>query len=188
MQETTPLGTSYSTYDQLGDLVSQTDADGRVTTYSYNSLGEQTAENWLDGRGIDLHVLLRLRHAGRLVTASDPAASYAYDYNSLGEATSITPSIAGLTPSVTDPAVRRRRRPHQRERQPGGTTTYGYNLVGQMTSVGMAVTGLTASPQVTLGYGDGENLTSISRYDAGAGGTAYVNTAIGYDTLGRVTG
>ena len=68
----------------------------------------------------------------------------------------------------------------------GGTTTYGYNSVGQMTSVGMAVTGLTASPQVTLGYGNGQSLTSISRYDAGAGGAAYVNTAIGYDAFGRV--
>ena len=189
VQETTPLGTSYSTYDQLGDLVSQTDADGRVTTYSYNSLGEKTAENWLDGEGNPIYTFTYgCDTLGDLTTESDPAASYAYDYNSLGEATSITQSIAGLTPSVTltqqfDAAGDRT----SVSDNLGGTTTYGYNLVGQMTSVGMTVTGLTASPQVTLGYGNGQSLTSISRYDAGAGGAAYVNTAIGYDTLGRVT-
>ena len=188
-QETTPLGTSYSTYDQLGDLLSQTDADGRVTTYSYNSLGQQTAENWLNAQGSPIYTCTYgYDTLGDLTTASDPTGSYAYDYNSLGEATSITQSIAGLTPSVTltqqfDAAGDRT----SVSDNLGGATTYGYNLVGQMTSVGMAVTGLAAAPQVTLGYGNGQSLTSISRYDAGAGGAAYVNTAIAYDAFGRVT-
>ena len=144
--------------------MSQTDADGRVTTYSYNSLGQQTAENWLDAEGNPIYTFTYgYDTLGDLVTASDPTASYAYDYNSLGEATSITQSIAGLTPSVTltqqfDAAGDRT----QLAATIGGTAdfvnNYTYDLLGEMTQVtqsgvtgGNAVAAKTGRLRLQLG-------------------------------------
>ena len=196
VQETTPLGTSTSTYDQLGDLVSQTDADGRVTTYSYNSLGQQTAENWLDAEGNPIYTFsYGYDTLGDLVTASDPTASYAYDDNSLGEAASITQSIAGLTPSVTltqqfDAAGDRT----QLAATIGGTAdfvnNYSYDLLGEMfrvTQSGVTGGNAVAQKRVDFGYSSVGQLGSATRY-ADLTGTELVATgSYGFDEFGQLT-
>ena len=39
-KKSTSLGSSFYAYNSAGDLVSYTDADGRVTTYQYNAQNE----------------------------------------------------------------------------------------------------------------------------------------------------
>ncbi len=46
----TPYTTYYS-YDLEGQLVSSTDADGRLTTYQYNAAGQLTQEVWFNESG-----------------------------------------------------------------------------------------------------------------------------------------
>ena len=46
---------STTEYDADGEVTETTDADGRQITYSYDQLGRQTGESWLNGWGRDLH-------------------------------------------------------------------------------------------------------------------------------------
>ena len=83
-------------------MLRKTDRIGRTTAYSYDYLGNRTAENWLDYQGSVPHTIsFSYDRLGELLSASDSGATDAYAYNGLGQVASVTQTIAGLTPSVT---------------------------------------------------------------------------------------
>ena len=71
-------------YDPVGNLVQKTDRHGRVIDYAYDPLRRKTTETWGDGRGLTF----QYDATGRLVSASDPAATLTYTWDALGRVAS----------------------------------------------------------------------------------------------------
>jgi YD repeat-containing protein len=62
-------------------------ADGRTRSFSYDSGGRQTAENWLNSQGQSIYAISYTYDSdGHLTAVSDPDAAYAYTYNAAGQA------------------------------------------------------------------------------------------------------
>ena len=68
--------------DPVGNLVQETDRNGRVIDYAYDPLRRKTTETWDDGRVLSFEY----DAAGRLISASDPAATLTYTWDALGRA------------------------------------------------------------------------------------------------------
>lgn len=94
-------GTSASTYDAAGNLLTQTDAKSQTTTYSYEALNGVTQITFHDGAKQQYAYDLGTNGLGRLasITERDPAnqvigqTSYAYDAK--GRVTAETRVIGG---------------------------------------------------------------------------------------------
>ena len=122
---TDPSGTTAYAYDAVGQVVSVTDAAGRVTAYGYDAAGDLTSRTAPDGSvtgyGYDL--------AGRLVSTtypdSTPDVAYVYDVAgqvvSVSDGTSYTWTPTGLVGSVTSAA---------------GPVSYARDAAGRVTTLG----------------------------------------------------
>lgn len=130
--ETDPLGntTKYG-YDQLGDQTSQTDPGGGLTTYTYNSAGEQLSVT--DPTGAQTQATYN--GLGQLVTATDlvrqnSSAAYVttYGYDAAGNRNSQTSPAGVITRAVYDAVGERT----SAADGAGNTTTYAYNLDGDV--------------------------------------------------------
>ena len=176
---TDPLGnvTQFS-YDQLGDLASQTDPDGGTWTYTYDPAGEQTSVT--DPTGAQTQATYD--NLGNLITTTElvrqnASAAYTttYAYNDASEQISQT-SPTGVTiktaydplgevTSSTDGA--------------GNTWTYAYNLYGDAAKV-TAPDG-TAE---TASYDLAGRMTALSDLDAS--GAVLRTESATYDADGNV--
>lgn len=173
---TDPLShTSSRTYDANRNLASETDADGKVTTYTYDAADQRTVIRRPDGSTLRDDYL--------------PDGALYGQYDGTGRATTYTYNVYGQVYSVTDPADR--------------TTTYGHDAVGNLilrqdpggdcyrTGVGCvryvhdAADQLTAinyrpgTPNVTMAYDVTGRRTSMTD---GSGTSRYT-----YDSLDRLT-
>jgi len=97
-------------YDAAGELTEKIDRNGRATTFDYDGIGRETAENWFatsNTSGSPTETLsYTYNAAGLLESASDynaaasSTASNAYTYDAAGRVLSETQQIPGLTPTV----------------------------------------------------------------------------------------
>ena len=63
---------SSTEYDADGEVTETTDADGRQITYSYDQLGRQTGESWLNSMGTSIYNATFTYDAdGEMKTAAD---------------------------------------------------------------------------------------------------------------------
>jgi RHS repeat-associated protein len=164
--ETTSSGTRYYVYNAVGELVQTTDRDGRVTTYAYDALGRETAENWLNGSGVIIATTSYAYDAlGRLVSTSDASATYVYTYDTLGRVASETETFADLTPTVV--------------------LTYTYDAVGDVTQTSCTIGG-TADYVIEYTYNALGLVTSMRQHGV-TGGDAVAEKRIDftYDALGQ---
>ena len=66
----------------MGNLVSKTDRNNRVTQFVYDDLDRLTSEQWKDGANTTLRAFTyEYDAASRLTTAFDPDSSYTYSYD-----------------------------------------------------------------------------------------------------------
>ena len=197
---TNQLGyTSYLRYDAKNQVISSTDADGRTRDFAYNALGEMTQEDWVaSGSGTGPALVLRTMSwtyddAGQLIAASDPASSYAYTYDMVGQVTSVdnagtlnvpnvilnfTYDYAGNRLSLTDnlgSAIAYTYANHRLNSMAWtvdsnaiGQLGFGYDTVGKLTSI---VRTNTDEPQIltTYSYDNGDRLTGITNTSQAAG-------------------
>ena len=197
LEETNPLGDhEYYSYDPSGRLLSKTDYDGRTTTYTYDGLGRETAENWLDS---SQNVIQSFGYSydlvGDLLSESDPAASYSYAYNVLGRSTTITQSIAGLTPTVTlaqqfDADGDRTQLSATIGQTADFMNNYAYNGLGQMTQVTQSgATGgdAVAEKRIDISYDAAGQFNTVSRYADLAGTELVAESDYTYDLAGQLT-
>ena len=197
VSQTNPLGTSSYGYDLDGNLVSATDNLGRTTSYTYNALNQETTENWLNSKGKSIYTIgYSYDPEGDLLSASDPSASYAYAYNSMGENTSAAASITGLAPTATLNQSYDFDGNRTQLAATIGTTadfanSYSYDSFGEMTSVQQAgVTGgVAVAPKlVNFSYNADGQFNTISRYADLAGNDLVVQAVYSYDSAQRLTG
>ena len=134
--------------------------------------------------------------ASEITSISDPDATIAYTRDNLGRATTITNTIAGLTPTVAfsqsfDAANNRT----GLNATLGGTAdfanTYQYDALQRLTDIvqqsqsgGNAVT----AKHLTMAYNVLGQSTTISRYQSAATSNPVATSTSTYDTANRLTG
>ena len=155
-------------YDADGELVDTTDADGRRTTYSYDSLGDETGETWLNSSGGAIYTATLTYDSARELTGADDAdATLTMAYDSDGQLGTMVTSGPGTG-------------------QPTVTLTYGYDPSGDVTGIKDSLSGSGAAGQAitTYQYDPALRLTTVTQ---SLGGTTYGEITITYDSGGRMT-
>jgi YD repeat-containing protein len=116
-------------YDADGEVTETTDADGRQITYSYDKLGRQTGETWLNSSGVVIEQVTFTYDAdGEMTGADNPNATETFTYDNGGNLE--TDAISG--PGTDQPTV---------------TLTYSYDPSGDITSVKDSLSGSGATGQ-----------------------------------------
>ena len=201
-----PLGhTTLYGYDPNGNLVSKIDRDGRRIEYSYDALNELTTEKWFADGGSTVTRTITYGYdlAGRLTSASDPSASYAYSYDTLDRETSAAISLPGLpTVALNSTVYDLNGNRKQLEASIGGTADfvnyYNYDNLNRLIEVGQTGVqsgNVVASKQVGLAYNLDSQLTNINRfnhfvstpYSPAYAPDALATSAFNYDGVGRLT-
>ncbi len=116
------LVTSYG-YDEVGNRISQTDANQHTTTYSYDNLGRRTSRKLPPGQAESY----AYDAAGKLKTKVDfngKTTTYAYDTNNRLLSKTPDPSFSAQPVSFTDYNNGLRKTMVD----PSGTTSYGNQL------------------------------------------------------------
>ena len=106
----------------MGDLTQKVDPLGRIIQYGYDADNRETSEQWLPVGGGTAFYTMTITYdpAGRVSEIQDDNSDYTYTYDDAGRVTSVDNSGTPGAPSVTlDLRLRRRRQPHQPDRQPG---------------------------------------------------------------------
>ena len=167
-------------YDRKGQLAYSVDAEGYVTEYRYNKLG---------------NMLKQIRYAAQypvpdgatpasmaaMIGAPAGAATTEYKYDSAGRLEEIVDPIGGRTFMTLDQAGRILTSTAAYGTADASTTTWIYDAVGQILSTRVQVDGNA-----------GNDLVTTNQYDA-LGNVVKVNDARGfdsffyYDALGRTT-
>ena len=142
--------------------------DGRRTTYSFDSLGDQTGETWLNSSGGAIYTATFTYDSARELTGADDAnATLTMAYDSDGQLGTMVTSGPGTG-------------------QPTVTLTYGYDPSGDVTSIKDSLSGSGAAGQAitTYQYDPALRLTTVTQ---SLGGTTYGEITITYDSGGRMT-
>lgn len=152
-------------YDAVGNLTKKTDRLGRVTQYTYDHLQRRTAELWKSGGSTIRTLSFAYDVASQLLSASDPAAAYDYEYDGLGRVTEVAADIDGLTPVVT--------------------LTQGYNALGMRTAL-TALIGSDKDFANTYTYDNLQRMTRVTQEDQ-SGGNVVADKRIdfAYNALGQ---
>ena len=89
-------------YDNAGNIADYIDLNGHETKYTYDNLHQLTEEDWVDYNVPDTDYLIDYTYdgAGGIQQAWDAGSTYTFTRDSLGRATTIEATIAGLDPSI----------------------------------------------------------------------------------------
>jgi RHS repeat-associated protein len=195
----TTRGTVQNLYDELGNLLSMTDAMGNTTVSAYDSSNNLTSKTVQATSGTTAGTKYTYNSFGEVLSATDPlgyATTNTYDskgnllsvttpapgngpsgsvtqfvYNSLGELTTITDPLNNVTTLVYTPVGLINTITDAKN----NLTTYGYDSHGNRTSVTDAL-----NHQTTFTYDSMDRLTKITYPDS-------TTTQFGYDYRGRRT-
>jgi len=182
-------------YDAVGNLTERIDRLGRKIVYEYDNVYRNTNEKWYSGSTLVRTLSLAYSSAGDLATASDPAASYTYTYDSLGRVTNESQTIDGLTPTIQyqstyDVASRRT----QLQAQLGSTAdfknVYTYDNLNRLTVLeqqGTSGGNTVAQKRADFAYDASGAYTQIKRYADLSGFEFVANSFYSYDGIGRLT-
>jgi RHS repeat-associated protein len=188
-------------YNTLGQLQSQTDAYGRVTSFTYNANGDldqstdaltRVADNNTDplGRltrtlqdmnGIAAETKFTYDALDNLTQVNDPKGlNTTYAYNGLGDQTQLQSPDTGTTTYTYDSAGNRASQTDAR----GVTTSYGYDVLNRLTSVSVPTSSLDIgyvydSTQAACQSGEGYGIGRLTRIDDGSGSTVYCYSRFG---------
>lgn len=165
--ETDPLGnvTSY-TYDTKRHLAAKTDANGNTIRYTYDALGRLTRKVYPDNTEESYSYDAK----GNLLTAANPAASYAYTYDVAGRMTSVTDGSGRMLQYDYDGAGRKTRL----TAPDGKVLRYEYDAAGRLSD-------LRNGGNFAFAY-DGSGRRAAVTYPNG------IVAGYSYDNGGRLTG
>ena len=198
VSRSTTTATSSYQYDLAGNLTQATDADGRVTTYAYNAMNEETGETWYGDAAdaaADTNSTGTVSYSydveGRMLSAAneavpvgsvglDPVASYGYQYDCVGNLTGENVQINGTQNVVLSSTY-----DSNRDR-----TSLAANIGGTLAANG-TVSGGAADFIDSFGYDGLDRLTDITQGQqdsTGANQVAFKWAQFSYDADSRLTG
>jgi RHS repeat-associated protein len=152
-------------YDAAGQLTSHKDRDGQVITYGYDGDGRIVQEIWLSAANQPIRTIIhQYDPGGRLISESDPAATYIYSYDNDNRLTIV--DNAG-TPNA-----------------PHSVLTYGYDAAGNVTSLSDTLNG-TADAVRNYTYDTDNRLTRLTQT---GGASSAERVDFSYDAASELTG
>lgn len=185
-------------YDAVSNLIERVDRLGRKTVWEYDSRYRATNEKWYDGVTLVRTLSFTYDAAGQLLTASDPAAGYGFEYDGLGRVTSETQSLGALAfdieyESQYDAASNRTELLALVDGAADFKNSYLYDDLNRLTNLqqesGASGPGanVVAEKRVDFAFNAASQFDTITRY-ADLGGFEFVaNTFFGYDGMGRLS-
>ena len=183
LTETTPLGTTTMTYNGHDQLASQTNANGLINTYSYDSSGDLTQEVWYASNGTTVIDTLNWSYnaAGQLLSAGNGNGTYDYTYNAAGQVIAVSEPF-GVSLSFGYDQYGNR---NLVEDSFDHVERSLYNANGQLLSRTMVVGSSDLRLEVT--YTATGQIATITRYSDLAGTDLVATTTYTYDDNGNVT-
>jgi len=185
-----------------GQLYEQIDRDGRATTYQYNTIGQETGENWYATStlqnptqtiSIGYNSAAWLQSASDQVSGGNPATD-SYGYDMAGEVTSDSQTVPGLTPTVALSETYTNGDRTQVAAAIGGTNDFVDNYtyagpVAQMSEVTQSSNGgNTVAPKAgTFNYDYLGEFTTVNRYNTAGTSQLVAQASYGYDNVGNLT-
>ena len=179
-------------YDPVGNLTKLTDRNNRVRNFKYDNLNRFTTEEWLDGAGAIIRTIAASYDAAdQLTNLTDPAATYAYTYNTVGRLTSLsnagTPNFPAVVLNATHNAVGSRLTLSETiNGQAAATQTFTYNAVQWLTRITQSGTGI-APKQIGFGYTPNGQVNIVNRYASTNTSVPLVNTNLNLNDVLRLT-
>ncbi len=167
------------TWSAAGELLSKVDRNGRRIDYEYDATHAVTRETWSDGRVIQY----AYDAFGMLTSASDPAASLAFEYDGLGRRTRAETTYPGETPFAIDYSYDPNNNRTGAVDSAGGSTQSTFDGLDQLTSIAQSGTGINAK-SVRFSYNLAGLPVSIQRFADLAGATPVASTGIEYECGG----
>ncbi len=194
-------GATQNTYDNAGNLLTQTDAKGQVTSYTYDALNRVTAISYASDPGLNVAFTYDqgTNGIGRLTGVTDSTGTTSYVYESHGRLITETRVIGGVsyvTAYSYDSAGRLAGMTY-----PGGRQiTYGRDALGRINSISTTKNSITQTllnsvsyrpfgPERSYTFGNGQSYTRgfdqdglISSFTLPA-----QTMAVSYDGASRIT-
>jgi RHS repeat-associated protein len=180
-------------YDGFGRLMSKIDRNGRETRYTYDTLDQLDEELWYDGTTLVRTIDYDFDEVGNLLSVSDPAATYEFEYDALNRQTGVTQAIDGLNPTVQfDRVFDAAGRMTSSSAAIGSTddylNSYAYDALGRLTAVIQAAQAgnRVAHKGLTFSYNAASQLEAIHRYATSPLSSPVAETEYAYDASGRL--
>jgi RHS repeat-associated protein len=166
------------TYDDAGNMLTQTDGSGRTTAWTYNAANQVTSETVAYGTPQAATTTFAYDANGNLLSVTDPDNNTtSYTYNAQGEETSMTDPLGNTETKTYNDASQL----IAQTNRDGLSEDYTYAPAGQVaTETWYAADGVTVTDQFIFTYNTANQLVSASN-DEGT----YTFT---YDDQGRVSG
>ena len=197
----TATATDYYQYDLDNNLTQYTDADGRVTVYTYDHLNEKTGEAWYAdaqdaaSRQNPLDAMtFGYDNLGEMTSASDATGTFGFQYDLAGRVLASTVALTGVASTVTfnqtyDYNGDRTGLSAVIGTTPDFSNTYSYDNLGELTQIEQTGTGgnTVADKQVDLTYDPNGRLAAVDCYQ-GAAYAPVAQSAYTYDDASRLTG
>jgi len=182
------------TYDDAGNLTERIDRLGREIEYVYDKGNRQTHEKWYDGMTLVRTISYTYDVAGRLDSATDPAATYGYDYDALGRSTYESQSFANFSALLEyERAFDGAHQLTSLQAIIAGTADfknlYTYddlNRLDRVTQQGIGGGNAVAAKRADFAYNNAGQFTKISRYADLAGTEHVASSHYSYDDIGRL--
>jgi RHS repeat-associated protein len=166
------------TYDDAGNMLSETDGSGRISAWTYNAANQVTSETVAFGTPQAATTTFAYDSSGNLLSVTDPDNNTtSYTYNAQGEVTSMTDPLGNTETKTYNDAGQL----IAQTNRDGMSEDYTYAPAGQIaTETWYAADGTTVTDQFVFTYNTANQLVSASNNEG-----TYTFT---YDDQGRVTG
>ena len=94
------IGTRTYDYDEVGNLTQLEDRNGRIVQFGYDAWNRQIWEAWLEGDAVVKVITYDYDGASQLIGVEDDVAKYSYEYDDDSRLERETRSTSGATPKV----------------------------------------------------------------------------------------
>ncbi len=193
---TTGTGVTSYVFDGDGNVVQTTDPDGNVITDAYNLLDQLTEEKWYNSASTLTNTIdYTWDNLGEMLTAADDNSAYTFEYNSLGQQTSVDNSGTSGVPDVVlasafDALGNRTSLGATIASTADFQNSYLYDGFGRTATIEQ--TGATggdavADKRVDFTYNADGTFSTIDRYSDLTATSLVAASGYGYDSLARIT-
>ncbi len=193
--KTDPLGnTMQFVYDAEDNLVETTDRLGRVVQRDYDNLYREVEQRWLEGGNVVRTIQNEFDNADQLLSVTDPAASYTYQYDDLGRRITTTASVTGFLQDVSfQYSFDAVGNVLQQSAKIGAVddffNNYGYDNLYRRTQIEQSSNGGNAVAEKRIGvvYDVASQIASLDRFEDLTGTQLVATTTYVFDNASRLS-